>query len=69
MHDHSHWPGTLTAVAVSGLWATLADMPWATVFSLVGIALSAIGPAAVRTWRDWRLARIEIAAREAKARG
>lgn len=72
MHE-SHWPISLTPAVLAALWAALADLPWATVFSVLGIALTAIGPAAVKTWRDWRLAQIEIKARrrdlEGRSRG
>lgn len=69
MSDHNHWPGTIAGVTVSGVWATITDLPWGYMISLLGMTMAALGPPLVKLAKDAAVAWEQYKADRDRIRG
>lgn len=55
---------TTIAVAGTGLTAWLGQVNWAAVLAVAALAATTVGGTALQLWKQWRLVKLEIEARE-----
>lgn len=60
MTHHDPMPAALAGSIVSGTLAMLANLPWAMLFSVTGIAIAAVGPPLLKIVKQYQLDRIDI---------